>query len=114
MCAPGVLCCAIVFVGTAIFTAALPLLLTDHEYGDFQQSLITQPKAGDVIPGTGGLRKVRWTAGGKGKSGGVRVIYYFVDEADQIRLLLIYREGIQGDLTTDQKKQLVAIKVRWK
>ena len=77
------------------------------------QFLIADPQVGDVIKGTGGLRKVRWAAGGKGKRGGVRVIYYVVDEAGQVRLLLIYKKGIQDDLTAAQRKQLKAIKDGW-
>ena len=62
------------FVETVIFTAAVLTLLSDQEYAEFQQFLASRPTAGDVIQGTGGLRKLRWAAGGKGKSGGVRVI----------------------------------------
>ena len=102
-----------IFVETPIFTAQLRELLADDEYSEFQKFLIRQPNAGDVIRGTGGLRKVRWSALGKGKRGGVRVIYYFVDEADQFRLLFIYPKGIQDDLTAAQRKQLRAIKERW-
>ena len=64
-----------IFVETPIFTAQLRELLTDDEYSEFQKFLIRQPEAGDVIRETGGLRKVRWSAGDKGKRGGVRVIY---------------------------------------
>lgn len=67
----------------------------------------------DVIQQTGGLRKVRWSAQGKGKRGGVRVIYYYVTSASQIRLLLIYKKGIQDDLTQDQKKLLRQLNERW-
>lgn len=88
-------------------------LLTDNEYSEFQQFLIANPKSGDVIKDTGGLRKVRWAAGSKGKRGGVRVIYYLVDEAGQIRLLLIYKKGAQDDLTPAQRRQLKAIKDGW-
>ena len=102
-----------IFVETRVFTRLLPDLLTDDEYAQFQQFLIVDPRAGDVIEGTGGLRKIRWAAKGKGKRGGVRVIYYVVDEAEQIRLLLIYRKGIQDDLTKEQKKLLKEIKDRW-
>jgi len=102
-----------IFVETSVFTSQLHELLSDDEYSEFQQFLVGDPLAGDVIKDTGGLRKVRWAAGGKGKRGGVRVIYYFVDEADQIRLLLIYKKGIQDDLTAAQRKQLKAIKDRW-
>ena len=102
-----------IFVETTVFTAGVIELLTDDEYSDFQQFLLARPDAGDVIQDTGGLRKVRWSAAAKGKRGGVRVIYYFVDEAEQIRLLLIYKKGVQDDLTTRQKKQLREIKDRW-
>lgn len=102
-----------IFIETPIFTAELADLLSEDEYTEFQKYLIASPRAGDVIKGTGNLRKVRWSAGGKGKRGGVRVIYYFVDDLDQIRLLLIYKKGIQDDLTPAQKKLLVSIKERW-
>ena len=102
-----------IFVETPVFTAAANELLTDDDYSAFQQFLIAQPRAGQVIPGTGGLRKVRWSAPNAGKRGGVRVIYYVVDEADQIRLLLIYKKGVKDDLTPSQKKLLRAIKEKW-
>lgn len=102
-----------IFVETPIFTALVQDLLSDEEYSEFQQFLIADPQAGDVIRETGGLRKVRWAAGGKGKRGGVRVIYYVVDEAGHIRLLLIYKKGTQDDLTAAQRKQLKAIKDGW-
>ena len=102
-----------IFVETPVFTAAANELLTDDDYSAFQQFLIAQPRAGQVIPGTGGLRKVRWSAPNAGKRGGVRVIYYVVDEAEQIRLLLIYKKGVKDDLTPTQKKLLRAIKDKW-
>ncbi len=79
-----------------VFTEQLKELLSDEEYGRLQWHLTLYPKAGDVIQGTGGLRKVRWSASGKGKSGGVRVIYFHVSAQQQIRLLMIYRKGIKG------------------
>jgi hypothetical protein len=103
-----------IFIETPIFTGQLSELLTDDEYAEFQLVLIANPQAGDVIQGTGGLRKVRWSANGKGKRGGVRVIYYFVDEAEQFRMLLVYRKGIKDDLTAQEKKVLKAIKEGWK
>jgi mRNA-degrading endonuclease RelE of RelBE toxin-antitoxin system len=102
-----------IFVETPVFTQLLVELLSDDEYSQFQQFLMADPHAGDVIQDTGGLRKVRWASGGKGKRGGVRVIYYSVDELDQVRLLLIYKKGIQDNLTPAQKKQLKSIKDRW-
>lgn len=82
-------------------------------YREFQEFLAVQPLAGDMIQQTGGLRKLRWSARGKGKRGGVRVIYYYVTMDSQIRLLLIYKKGIQDDLTSDQKKALRQLNERW-
>ena len=62
--------------------------MSDDEYAAFQTYLANNPLSGDVIQQTGGLRKIRWAAGGKGKRGGVRVIYYHVTVDSQIRLLL--------------------------
>jgi hypothetical protein len=67
-------------------------LLSDDEFALFQGFLFSNPKAGAVIQETGGLRKVRWAIKGKGKSGGVRVIYFYVTAAAQIRLIAITRK----------------------
>lgn len=71
------------------------------------------PDWGDVIQNTGGLRKVRWSAKGKGKRGGVRVNYYYKVSDSQIRLLLIYKKGVQDDLSEDEKRQLKALNEGW-
>lgn len=88
-------------------------LLSDKEYRGFQNFLMEQPDAGDVIQETGGLRKVRWSAGGKGKRSGVRVIYFYVDSSEQFRMVSIYKKGVKDDLTKAEKRQLKAIKDRW-
>lgn len=102
-----------IFIETPIFTEDLKALLSDDEYREFQEYLAKHPNVGKVIPDTGGLRKVRWTAGGKGKSGGVRVIYYFLSADSQVRMLLIYRKGIKDDLTPQEKKVLRDINEGW-
>ncbi len=102
-----------IFIETPVFTADVLCLLSDEEYTEFQDYLVNNPLAGDIIQQTGGLRKVRWSAGGKGKRGGVRIIYYHVIAATQIRLLLIYKKGIQDDLTSEQKKILRQLNERW-
>ena len=102
-----------IFIETSIFTEDVLSLLTDDEYTDFQQFLANNPLAGDVIQQTGGLRKIRWVSGGKGKRGGVRVIYYHVTADSQIRLLLIYKKSLQDNLTMEQKKLLRQINERW-
>ena len=102
-----------VFVETPIFTAEVQALLSDEEYAALQQHLVAQPTAGDVIPGTGGLRKVRWTTMGRGKRGGTRVIYYHVVAQAQIRMILIYRKGIKDNLTPREKTVLRKINAEW-
>ncbi|MFO2969491.1 hypothetical protein SCN92_13420 [Legionella pneumophila serogroup 1] len=102
-----------IFIETPIFTEDVKELLSDDEYAKFQEYLADNPLAGDVIQETGGLRKVRWLSQGKGKRSGVRIIYYYVTSTSQIRLLLIYKKGIQDDLTADQKKILRQLNERW-
>jgi hypothetical protein len=102
-----------VFIETPIFTADVQTLLSDDDYAALQQHLVTKPDAGDVIAGTGGLRKVRWTTEGRGKRGGTRVIYYHVVAQTQIRMILIYRKGIKDDLTAKEKSVLRKINSEW-
>ena len=67
------------------------------------------PEKGDEIPGTGGLRKLRWGGKGKGKRGGLRVIYYFYNESAPIFLLTVFGKGVQEDLTQEQKIKLTVL-----
>lgn len=103
-----------IFIETPVFTSDLRDHLDDEEYRALQQHLAEQPDSGALIEDTGGLRKVRWGAHGKGKSGGVRVIYYHLISASQIRMILIYRKGIMDTLTDKQKAQLRALNKGWK
>ena len=102
-----------IFNETPVFTEDLLELLSDEEYAEFQCYLADNPLAGELIQQTGGLRKVRWSAQGTGKRGGVRVIYYHVTVDFQIRLILIYKKGIQDDLSVEQKKILRQLNERW-
>src|SRR5438067_8867247 len=88
-----------VVIETSIFTRQVEQLLSDDEYGQLQSALVQRPAAGSVIVGSGGLRKLRWAARGKGKRGGSRVIYYWAVSADQLLLLLIYSKSERDDLT---------------
>jgi len=103
-----------IFIETPVFTEDVKVLLTDEEYGALQTHLAAYPLSGSVIPDTGGLRKLRWMAGGKGKRGGVRVIYYHVVAASQIWMILIYRKGIKDDLAPDEKRLLKMIIEEWR
>lgn len=102
-----------VFIESAVFTRQVLELLTDDEYADLQLHLALYPKAGEVIQGTGGLRKVRWARGGGGKRGGVRVIYFHAVSQSQVRFLLIYRKGVKDDLSAAEKKVLRKLNENW-
>ena len=93
-------------VETPIFTKRILELMPDDEYRLLQLHLINKPDAGKIIKDSGGLRKLRWAAKGHGKSGGVRVIYYWFLEKESILLLFAYAKNEQDDLTPDQAKQL--------
>ncbi len=96
----------IVFVETAIFTRQVENLLSEEQYRWLQDELRKHPDAGPQIKGSGGLRKLRWRIEGQGKSGGVRVIYYWVVAEDRIFLVYLYRKSKQDDLSPEQLKAL--------
>lgn len=84
---------AMEFIETPVFTRLVLELLPDDEYRELQFMLADNPSCGDIIQGGGGIRKVRFSAKGKGKSGGVRVIYYWMTARGQIYMLLIYSKN---------------------
>ena len=94
------------FVETPVFTRAVLNLLSDDEYRSLQLALMLRPDAGDLIPGSGGLRKLRWSMPGKGKRGGARLIYYWQRGGDVIYMLFIYAKSRQDDLTPEQLRTL--------
>ena len=95
-----------VIIETPIFTKRIIGLLSGEDYRLFQADLLNKPDAGKVIPGSGGLRKIRWSAKDHGKRGGVRVIYYWFNSRDVILLLFVYSKNERDDLTPEQLKQL--------
>jgi mRNA-degrading endonuclease RelE of RelBE toxin-antitoxin system len=90
------------FLETSVFTRQVTSLLTDDEYGQLQMTLSAHPDAGAIIPHGGGLRKIRWSMTGRGKRGGVRVVYYWVTAQDQILMLFMYPKSEKDDLTPRQ------------
>jgi hypothetical protein len=96
----------VVFVETPTFTKRVLQLLDDDEYSALQLHLANQPAAGKVIPGSGGLRKIRWAGSGRGKRGGLRVIYFWWIARSRISMLLVYPKNEQDDLSADQVKLL--------
>jgi mRNA-degrading endonuclease RelE of RelBE toxin-antitoxin system len=95
-----------VIVETSNFTRRVTELLPDDEYRELQATLVDRPDAGPVIPGGGGLRKIRWSASGHGKRGGARIIYYWATAQERILMLFIYVKNESDDLTPDQIKTL--------
>jgi mRNA-degrading endonuclease RelE of RelBE toxin-antitoxin system len=94
------------FVETPIFTKEVCDLLDDDDYRALQLALIFRPEQGAVIPGSGGLRKLRWGGKGRGKRGGLRVIYYQAKEEDTFYMLFVYQKNDQEDLTPTQLRVL--------
>jgi hypothetical protein len=94
------------FIETPTFTRLLADLLSDDEYAKLQNVLVNNPERGDVLKGGGGIRKLRHALPGCGKSGGVRVIYYWLRDDGQIYMLLIYPKSKKDDLT-DQETALL-------
>ena len=94
------------FIETFVFSKKSLLLLGDEGIWLLQKALILYPLTGAVIPGSGGLRKMRWFSLGKGKKGGLRVIYYFVTSDNKIFLLYIYEKSKTEDLDLDFLKKL--------
>ncbi len=87
------------FIETPTFTRLLADLLTDEQYSGLQSVLVEDPQRGEVIKGGGGIRKLRYALPGRGKSGGVRAIYYWLRDDHQIYMLLIYPKSKKDDLT---------------
>ncbi|WP_431604076.1 type II toxin-antitoxin system RelE/ParE family toxin [Aeromonas bestiarum] len=96
---------AIEFIETSIFTKQIKTLATDDELRALQTELIAQPEKGDLIKGTGGLRKVRMATGLQGKSGSARVIY-FLSTVETIYLVLAYAKSEKESLTAAEKAEL--------
>jgi len=93
-------------IENSVFTRRIKEILSDDEYGQLQRMLVGNSEAGIVIPGGGGLRKLRWVVSGKGKSGGLRIIYYWHVGEEIIYMLFVYKKSEQKDLTGKQIKVL--------
>jgi len=93
------------FIETQVFTKQITSMLDEAEYRQLQVTLALKPRAGDIIRGSGGLRKIRWAVRGRGKSGGIRVIYYLV-AGEEIYFLFAYAKNQQEDLDSGQLRIL--------
>lgn len=97
------------FIETSIFTRQITELLTDKEYKQLQNELLINPLIGALIKHSAGLRKLRWRSHGKGKRGGIRVIYYYITEEEKIYMLFAYPKSSKDDLSSKELKILRAV-----
>ena len=84
-------------------------LLTDEERRDLLSYLAAHPRAGDLLEGTGGIRKLRWSRGSRGKSGGVRVIYYFHADTMPLYLLTLFAKNERANLSKAERNELAGL-----
>jgi hypothetical protein len=98
----------LVFLETPLFTRLLGDYLTDESYRELQRALMENPELGAVMPGTGGFRKVRWEDArrGKGRRGGLSVIYCYLTADRQIWFFTLYGKDETADLTAEEKQVL--------
>lgn len=94
---------------TQMFRRQAEKIWSEEELAELVVHVATNPAAGDVIPGTGGIRKLRWSREGSGKRGGARVIYFYHDADRPVYLLLAYAKAQASDLTPDEKRTLTAL-----
>lgn len=93
-------------IETLLFEKQWPLYWNEEERGEFAAYIAESPSAGDVVPKSGGIRKVRWRRAGTGKSGGVRVIYFTRTTEEEIVLLLIYAKAKTDNITGPKLKEI--------
>ena len=94
------------FIETSLFTRSVSNYLNDDEYSGLQALLMGHPDAGAIVPGSGGVRKLRWSATGRGKRGGIRVIYYWKCADDEIWMLALYAKNERSTIPAHILKQI--------
>ncbi|MFQ5900309.1 MAG: type II toxin-antitoxin system RelE/ParE family toxin [Thermodesulfobacteriota bacterium] len=95
-----------IFIETTIFTKLIEKYLTDDEYSGLQGLLLEHPETGKVIPGSGGVRKIRWAKQGRGKRGGIRVIYYLKKHDNETWMLTVYGKSEKSNIPTHILKKI--------
>ena len=94
------------FIETPFFTKALSRYLEDDEYAKLQNYLNEQPDAGVIVSGSGGVRKLRWGSEGRGKRGGLRVIYYLLSARGELWMLTIYGKNVRENIPAHMLRQM--------
>lgn len=98
-----------IFIETQAFTKLLPDYLSDDDYRGLQTYLLQKPDAGVIVRGSGGVRKVRWSSQGHGKSGGVRVLYYWQKSDSEIWMLTIYSKSERATISGQDLKRIAEV-----
>jgi hypothetical protein len=95
------------FIESSVFERVRPAYLDDDEYAELQQYMIQAPEAGQLIPGSGGVRKLRWSRSGMGKRGGLRVIYFVQHQPNEFWMLTLYAKAKHDNVPAHILKQLL-------
>lgn len=101
------------FVEARFFTRLLPDYMNDEQFMELQYALLRDPQLGLEIPGAGGIRKLRWQSDGKGRRGGLRVLYFHYIKNNEIWFLVMYKKGEVEDLTKIELKALCKVLGAW-
>jgi hypothetical protein len=96
-----------IFIESSVFERVLPAYLDDDEYSDLQQFLMQSPEAGELVPGSGGVRKVRWSRPATGKRGGLRIIYFIRYRPNEFWMLTLYAKAKRKNVPAHILKQLL-------
>jgi hypothetical protein len=94
------------FIESPLFTRLVHDYLSDDEYSGLQALLMEHPESGVIIPGSGGVRKLRWSVAGRGKRGGIRVIYYWKCADDEIWMLTLYAKNERSTIPAHILRQI--------
>jgi len=97
------------FIESSVFQRVLPAYLNDDEYSELQQYLIQNPDIGEIVPGSGGVRKVRWARAGAGKRGGLRIIYFVRYRPNEFWMLTLYAKAKQDNVPGHILRQLLEV-----
>ena len=95
------------FIESSVFERMRPLYLDEEEYAELQQFMLQNPESGELVPGSGGVRKLRWRRSGMGKRGGLRVIHYLRRNPDEFWMLALYAKAKQDNAPAHLLKQLL-------
>lgn len=94
------------FIETPLFSRLVAEYLPDDEYRKLQAALVANPEAGAIIPGSGGVRKLRWSRSGMGKRGGLRIIYYLRSQRGVIWMLTLYPKNVSENIPSHVLRQI--------